>query len=271
MYPVLFHLGDLAVPTHEVFVAAGVLVAVVVFRSEVRRHPSDSGPLWSVAAGALLGGAVMAKASTAWRLVYAGGEVTVWDVLAHGGKSLVGGLAGAYAGALLAKRAIGYRRSTGDVFAPAVALGIAVGRIGCFLTEQIGTPTSLPWGLAPPAEVADRIPNCPQCLLGVPLHPSFLYEIAFLVGLAAALLWARGRIPIPGEAFKLFLLAYAVFRFLVEFVRGNPVMAWGLTGTQLVLLVTAPVLVTYVARRVMRGDYRASPTPPEGERVEVTA
>lgn len=260
MHPVLFHVGPVAVPTHEVFVAAGVLVAVLVFWSEARRHPAVRRPLWSVAAGALFGGALMAKASTVWRLTAApSGSVTPWDVLAHGGKSLVGGLAGAYVGALVTKRVIGYRESTGDVFVPGVVLGIAVGRVGCFLTEQIGTPTTLPWGFVPPAGTAADIPNCPQCLLGVPLHPSFLYEIVFLLALFVVLRRLRGRIPVPGELFKLFLLAYGVFRFLVEFVRGNQIMAFGLTGTQLFLAAGLPVLAAYFVARIRRGAYHQEP------------
>lgn len=263
MVPVLFHIGGVAIPTHEVFVAAGVALACLLFWVEVRRRPREDGrALWTVAGGALAGGAILAKASTAWRLATVVGDVTLWDVLAHGGKSLVGGLAGAYGGALVMKRLIGYRASTGDAFAPGVVAGIAVGRIGCFLTEQIGAPTSLSWGIVPPPGVAARIPNCPQCLLGVPLHPSFLYEIVFLLGLFAVLRRLRGRIPVQGELFKIFLAAYAVFRFFVEFVRGNPVMALGMTGTQLFLALTLPILAAYFVRQVRRGAYRPMPARP---------
>ena len=186
-------------------------------------------------------------------------EFSIQGILIHGGKSVVGGLAGAYFGALLTKRLIGYRHKTGDTFAPAVALGIAVGRVGCFLTEQIGTPTGSPWGLTPPADAAAEIPNCPQCLLGVPLHPSFLYEIAFCLIAFAVLLAIRDRIPVPGELFKLFLLGYGLFRFGVEFVRGNPEMALGLTGTQLFLLATMPLLIGYFIAQLARRAYQPDP------------
>lgn len=256
MVPIL-QVGPVEVPTHEVFVAAGVLVAILLFWHEVRRRPAErSRSLWTVGAGALLGGAIMAKASTAWRLFGQGGEVTVWSVLAHGGKSLVGGLAGAYGGAVLMKQVIGHRESTGDVFTPAVVAGIAVGRVGCFLTEQIGTPTTLPWGVVPPAGVAAAIPNCPQCLLGVPLHPSFLYEIAFLLLLLIGVYRLRGRLPFEGDLFKLFLLSYGLFRFLVEFVRGNEVMLLGLTGTQVFLVATLPLLIGYFVSELRRGVHR---------------
>ncbi len=261
MYPTLFRVAGLEIPTHEVFVLAGVAVALVVFHYESRRRATATPAMWSIAAGALLGGALLAKASTAWRLVADDGGATLTAIFVHGGKSIVGGLAGAYAGAVITKRLIGYRHKTGDVFAPAVALGIAVGRIGCFLTEQIGTPTSLPWGLVPPAHVAADIPNCPQCPTGVPLHPSFLYEIVFCAAMFGVLVWLRDRVPVPGELFKIFLLGYGTFRFGVEFVRGNEVMAAGLTGTQLFLAVTMPILVGYFVRQFRIGAYRPTPHP----------
>ena len=258
MLPVMFEIGGWEVPTHPVFVVLGTGVALAVFAYESRRRGVGDRRMWSIAAGALLGGAVFAKASTAWQFVTVPDEATLAAILVHGGKSVVGGLAGAYAGAVLMKRWLRYPHRTGDVFAPAVALGIGVGRIGCFLTEQVGTPTGADWGFVPPTEVAADIPNCPQCLLGVPLHPSFLYEIAFCVVAFGVLTVFRDRIDVPGELFKLFLLAYGLFRFAVEFVRGNPVMALGLTGTQLFLAVTIPILVSYFVAQVRRGAYRTA-------------
>lgn len=260
MLPTLFHIGELGVPTHDFFVVLGTGVALAVFALESRRRGVSTNALWTVAAGALLGGAIFAKASTAWRYVAANEEFNLQGILIHGGKSVVGGLAGAYVGAVLTKRLLGYREKTGDMFAPAVALGIAVGRIGCFLTEQIGTPTGASWGFVPPADVAAQVPNCPQCLLGVPLHPSFLYEIAFCLIAFGVLTALRDRIPVPGELFKLFLLGYGLFRFGVEFVRGNPEMAGGLTGTQLFLLVTMPFLMGYFIAQLARGAYRPETT-----------
>lgn len=259
MFPTLFRIGGLEVPTHTFFVVLGAGVALTVFAFESRRRGVSTNSMWTVAAGALVGGAIFAKASTAWRYVAEADGFSIQGILVHGGKSVVGGLAGAYFGAVLTKRLLGYREKTGDVFAPAVALGIAVGRVGCFLTEQIGTPTGASWGFVPPANVAAQIPNCPQCLLGVPLHPSFLYEIGFCLITFGVLIAIRDRIPVPGELFKLFLLGYGLFRFTVEFVRGNPEMAFGLTGTQLFLLATMPLLIGYFITQLVRGAYRPQP------------
>jgi prolipoprotein diacylglyceryltransferase len=255
MHPTLIRIGSVEIGTHDVFVVLGAVVAVLVFRHENRRRGVDDPRLWTIAAGAMLTGAVFAKLGTGWRYLAENPEPSLVGLWVHGGKSVLGGLAGAYVGALVTKRLIGYPHRTGDLFAPAVALGIAVGRIGCFLTEPIGTPTSMPWGITVSPEVGAQIPNCPQCATGVPLHPSFLYEIAALLGLYALLRLLQPRIDVPGELFKLFLLGYGSFRFAVEFVRGNDTFALGLSGSQVFLLMTMPLLFGYFAGQLARHAY----------------
>lgn len=248
MRPVLFDVFGFGIPTHEFFVGLGVLVAGVVYAYEARRRGRLTEQTLWIAVGAMIGGAIFAKIGSAWR--FAGEADSLSELYLYGGRSILGGLAGAYFGAIIMKRIVGYRSSTGDLFAPAIALGLAVGRIGCFLTEQIGTRTTLPWGISvdPAAEIA----NCPQCVEGVAMHPSFLYEAMFL-GAAFVILWAtRDRLAIDGLSFKLFLLGYAAFRFGVEFVRGNPDMAMGLSGSQIFLLVSIPLLIWAIARSIPR-------------------
>lgn len=266
MYPVLFTAGAVEVGTHDVFVLLGVAVAAGWFVLECRRRAALGDPrLWWIVGGALVGGGLFARLSTAVRYARDAEDPSLPGLLLYGGKSLLGGLVGAYVGALVAKRLVGYRSRTGDLFASAVVLGLAVGRVGCFLTEQVGTPTSLPWGVSVSPDVAARLPGCSAaCRAGQPMHPSFLYEIAFLLALFAALVWLRGRVGVPGELFKIFLVAYGTGRFLLEFVRGNPVFTWGLTGSQLFLLVTLPVGYLYFARQLARRAYHPAPGRPGG-------
>ena len=261
MYPVLFHLGSLPVPTHGFFTMLGLLAGTALVVMEARRRGRADRAMATIVVGALVGAALGTRAGNWWLYLTRTVHPTLPGLLVDSGKSVLGGLTGAYLGVLVTKRLIGYRAHTGDVFAPAAALGIAVGRIGCFLTEQLGTPTSLPWGFIPPANVVHRIPDCPQCAPGVALHPSFLYEIVFLAGLFAVLLWLRPRVHVPGELFKIFLASYAVFRFAVEFVRGNEVVALGLTRSQWFLLATAPLFVWYFARQLRSGTYRSTAPP----------
>jgi phosphatidylglycerol---prolipoprotein diacylglyceryl transferase len=261
VHPVLFHLGDVAVPTHDVFTVLGVSVALLVFGWEVRVHGGRDPRLWQLAGGALITGALFARISTSWRYLAATPDPSLAGLWLQGGKSVLGGLAGAYLGVHLTKRLLGYRGRTGDRFAPAVAAGLAVGRVGCFLSEPIGTPTSVPWGVTLAPEVAEAMPGCPSCSLGLPMHPSFLYEAAFHLLAFLVLVRYGRRLSAAGESFTLYLLAYGLFRFGVECVRDTPDMLAGLTGSQLFLLVTLPLLLTHVTRQARHGAYRLRPSP----------
>ncbi|WP_227999812.1 prolipoprotein diacylglyceryl transferase [Nocardia australiensis] len=233
------------IPTHGFFVAVGVAVAAIVFVLECRRRGALGEESLVAVTGALVGGAIGMRLS---------GIAETLDPLESwmfGARSVLGGLFGAYAGVLIAKRIIGYTQRTGDLFAPAVALGMAVGRIGCHLTEAPGRPTELPWGVHAPATV----PSCPGCVSGVAMHPSFLYEIAFQLAAFAALVWARGRVSAPGELFTLYVSAYAVFRFLVEFTRANDTVWLNLTRPQWFLLPGLVLVVIRLTAGYRRGHY----------------
>src|SRR4051794_2195937 len=111
-------------PLHALFVLLGTGAAVLVFLAgagERRRLDFD---LLTVLGGALFGGSLGAKLAVAWRYLDTADAPTVLGMFLRGGQSVLGGLAGAYPGAVLTKRLIAYRTGTGDLFAPGVALGI---------------------------------------------------------------------------------------------------------------------------------------------------
>ncbi|GAA1744225.1 MAG TPA: prolipoprotein diacylglyceryl transferase [Tetrasphaera sp.] len=251
MYPTVGDLLgiDLPIPTHAVFVALGVAVAGLVFTFEARRRGRTGDKVIAVVTGALIGGGLVMRLGTWLQHVDLRQNATLAEQWVYGNKSILGGLFGAWLGVHLAKRIVGYRIRTGDLFAPAVAAGMAVGRIGCLLTEPPGTPTHTAYGIVLDPVTAARL----QVPAGVALHPSFVYEIVFHA-LAFVVLWRwlrHDRLP-AGETLTVYVGAYAVFRLLVEFVRGNEVVWHGLTRPQLVLLATLPVLLlrlTVVLRR----------------------
>ena len=238
MYP---SLGGL--PTHGLFVALGVAAAALVFVLEARRRGQTDERIVHVVAGALVGGAIFMRMGTWLQHLDLDRNAGVVEQWLHGNRSILGGLFGAWLGVHVTKRLVGYRGRTGDLFAPAVALGMAVGRIGCLLTEEPGTPTGIGWGITlDPGQAAYT-----GSVAGVPLHPSFVYEIVFhLVAFAVLWTWLRHRDLPPGETFVRYVAAYAVFRFLVEFVRGNEVAWAGLTRPQLVLLGTIPLVAARI-------------------------
>jgi phosphatidylglycerol:prolipoprotein diacylglycerol transferase len=246
--PVLFHVGHWPMPSHPFFIGLGILAAIIVFTLEARRRAMLDPRLVVIVISALLFGGIFARLSTVPQYLDHGGRLArAW---ADSGKSILGGLTGAYLGALLGKWIVRYRGRTGDLFAPAVALAMAIGRVGCLLTEQPGSATSLPWGvhLAPSATVQ----HCGPCIAGQAMHPSFAYEIAFHLVAFGVLLWLRPRVHLPGHLFTLYLFWYAIFRFLVEFTRGNEIALMGLSRSQLFLIPSMVLLAVPVLRASQR-------------------
>jgi phosphatidylglycerol:prolipoprotein diacylglycerol transferase len=250
--PTLGRVGPVAIGTHDVFVGLGVLAALAVFLLEVRRRGMRDERLWVIVAGGLTGGAVFGRLGTWLEHLDLRANATLAEQWLYGNRSILSGLVGAYLGVLAAKKLTGYRARTGDLFAPAVALGMAIGRIGCLLTELPGTPTGGGWGITLTPQQAAAIPGG---VAGVPLHPSFAYEIAFHLAAFAALVWVRPRLRAPGESLTLYLIAYAAFRFFVEFVRGNAVVFAGLSRPQLFLAACLPFGIWHVVRAARRGTY----------------
>ncbi|MUL85253.1 MULTISPECIES: prolipoprotein diacylglyceryl transferase [unclassified Mycolicibacterium] len=247
-----WHLGPVSVGVHNLFVALGVFAALLVFVAEARRRGAVNEQSVVAAAGALIGGAIGMRLTGWVRHLDFSANPSLAQAWQFGSRSILGGLLGAYLGVLIAKRLGGYRGKTGDLFAPAVALGMAIGRIGCHLTEAPGRPTTLPWGIHAPANT----PECPGCLTGAAMHPSFLYEIAFQLTAFAVLLWLRPRIGRPGELFVLYVAGYAVFRFLVEFVRANETVWLDLTRPQWFLLPSLLIVWFRLWYGYRRGYYR---------------
>ncbi len=263
MLPVLVELGPVRLVTHDVFTVLGLLVGLALYYRELRRRGMLDERIVQISVAVVLGGAVGARLITAWEhLEYyrAFSEAPLTWAIEHSGKSLIGAIAGGYAAGVLAKRALGYTRSTGDCYALAIPVAIAIGRVGCFLSElPLGTPTGLPWGIRVDPAAAAAFVRCPGCDL--PMHPSMLYEIAFNVVAAVAIVrWGR-RVPVPGDLLKGYLLAAGSFRFLVELVRGNEVQALGLTGPQIVLIPLLGLLLLHFVRELRSGAWRVPPTP----------
>lgn len=238
-------------PVHGLFVGLGVFAAAIVFLTEARRRDAMNDQSLVAVTGALVGGAIGMRLSGWAEHLDFRFNPTLLQAWEFGARSILGGLLGAYVGVLVAKRIGGYRGKTGDLFAPAVALGMAVGRIGCHLTEAPGRPTSLPWGVHAPATT----PKCPGCVAGVAMHPSFLYEIAFQLAMFGILLWLRTRVTHPGELFIIYVAGYAMFRFFVEFVRANDTVWLGLTRPQWFLLPSLVVVGLRLGYGYRRGYY----------------
>jgi phosphatidylglycerol:prolipoprotein diacylglycerol transferase len=263
MYPVAARFGDVTIATHDVFSVLAILVGFAIYYRELLRRGWLDSRIVTISMLAVLGGAVGARIATAWErpdwlTAYAALPLT--QALEVSGKSIIGAIAGGYVAIIVAKRVLGYRRSTGDAYTIAIPVATAIGRIGCFLSElPLGSPTTLPWGVRVEPTAAAAFTMCPGCDL--PMHPTMLYEIAFNVG-AAVLLWRlRTRVPVPGDALKAYLLAAAVFRFFVEFIRTSPRQALDLTAPQWVLVPIIVLLLVHFGRQARRGAWRVPLAP----------
>jgi phosphatidylglycerol---prolipoprotein diacylglyceryl transferase len=268
MHPVLVEIGPFTIGTHDAFTLAGFAAGFVIYYRALRRDGLLDQRIVLISIAAILGGALGARLITGWEVAdeVSAANLPITYVLTHGPRSILGGLAGGYLAIYLSKRALGYTVSTGDYYAAAIPLALAIGRVGCFLTElPLGTPTGLPWGMTVSPEVAAAFPRCPGC--GGPMHPSMLYEIGFHA-IAFGLIATLGPLlSVRGDTLKAYLLAYGLFRFAVEFVRGNEVQAFGLTGPQLVLFPLVGLLVVHFVRQVRSGAYRLPvPTPAPASR-----
>src|ERR1035438_9132055 len=125
---------------------------------------------------------------------------------------------------------------TFDVFAPGIALGHAIGRLGCLAAGCCwGTECHLPWAITFTNPEANQITGVP---LNIPLHPSQLYESLAEVCIFAALMWRIRKPHAAGEVFGLYLILYSSVRFLVEFVHNHEQgLILGLSLTQWISLV----------------------------------
>jgi phosphatidylglycerol:prolipoprotein diacylglycerol transferase len=265
--PVLLQGGGIVVATHDLFSVLAVLAGFSIYYGSLRRSSLLDEKIVTASIAVLIGGVLGARLITAWEHpafyadAVAAGAPLGW-IIEHSGKSILGALAGGYLAGAVAKRLLGYHGSTADHYALAIPVATAIGRIGCFLSElPLGTPTDLPWGIAASPEAAAAFVRCPSCT--VPMHPSMLYEILFNLLAAVAIIRWRHLVVARGDVLRLYLLAAFAFRFLVEFVRGNEVEAFGLTGPQLVLIPLIGLLVVHFLRQRRSGAWRV-PEPPPG-------
>ena len=248
MYPVLLQLGGFRLHSYGLVVAAAMLVAFWLAGREAARKGLDPEFVSNLGVAVILAGLVGARLAHVigwepellWR--GPGGIFAVW----RGGLALHGGLlAGFAAGFWLCLRRGLNPWTVGDAVAPALILGQGLGRLACLLSgDAYGTPTTLPWAIT--------FTN-PEALapLGVPLHPTQLYEFGLDLGLFG-LLWAfRKRIAVDGQLFLTYALGYGLIRLLTETVRGDRVELGGglslLQAASLALILSASV--TFAWRR----------------------
>lgn len=141
-----------------------------------------------------------------------------------------------------------------DLCAPAIALGQAIGRIGCFMAgDDYGRKTTVPWAVTFTNPDAARVGGAP---LGVPLHPVQLYESLVCFTLFVFLWWLSKRKQFDGEIILSYTALYAVSRFVLEYFRGDADRGFVLTGalstSQFIAIPVFAVSITLLFIRLRR-------------------
>lgn len=223
MYPRLLELGPINIYTYGVLLAAAYLIGLKYALVRARARGLDHNRVMDLGIYIIVSALIGAKAmllvvdfdhftrswSEAWSLLRSGGvfygglilavPVAFWFMWRHRLPMWV----------------------TCDVFAPGIALGHAVGRLGCLMAGCCyGRPTTMPWGITFTNALAAENVGTP---LDVALHPTQLYETgAELLVLGVLLGMERRGGGFPGRTFWTYLLLYPISRFIIEFYRGDP-------------------------------------------------
>ena len=262
MYPRLFEAGPITVYTYGVLLAAAYLLGLQLARVRAKARGLDANRVLDLGIYIIIAALIGAKLLlliTDFRTFSSNPRELL--TLARSGGVFYGGLILAVTVARVYIRKIGLPLwTTCDVFAPGIAVGHVVGRFGClFAGCCYGKPTTLPWGITFTDPFAAANVGTP---LGVPLHPTQIYEAgaeAIILGILLAT-ERKGR-PYPGRTFWLYMLLYAISRFIIEFFRGDERGAVGMFSTsQFISILLAPlavVMLVYLARRTAPEPKRA--------------
>ena len=242
MYPVLFHLGPMVVPSYGVMAALGVLLALALLLRTARLAGLNPNPLWNlsiVALFAALVGSRLVLLALNWAVVRTHPAWLLGLALVH--HPLVACIGAVFALAV----AVPYMRArhlplrpTLDALAPPVALALACEQFGALLSGSgYGIETTVRWSVVYTHALAAQWSGTP---LFVPVHPVQAYAaLAFLV-IAISLLFAMPHRRQPGDGSGIGLLAGAAAVYFTEFFRdpeGRGVMLKGaIDGPQLASL-----------------------------------
>ncbi|MBV9215943.1 MAG: prolipoprotein diacylglyceryl transferase [Acidobacteria bacterium] len=262
MYPELFRIGDFPITTYGIWLAVGMLCALVVAARLAKNDGLSRDRIYDIGLWTLVGGLIGSK--LLMFLVEPNVQVFTLDFLRSGGV-VYGGIIGGFLTVALITRY--YKMpfwKVADAFAPGVALGQAFGRQGCFAAGCCwGKPTDLFFGI--------HFTEAGHATTGVPiygphgdslfLYPTQLIESFTMLAVFGFLYWLHGRKKFDGQVLITYAIIYSIFRFLIEFIRDDPrgdlfglTTMTGLSTSQLASLVVGLASIIFLFWRLKRRD-----------------
>lgn len=260
-YPLVFNIGPLEITGYGLMMMVGFLTGGWAIQRELRRRGLNEEYAADIVVAAVVGGIIGAKL---WYVVLTqdpGALISRSGLVWYGG--FIGGTAAVYLNGLRKRVPT---RITCDLVAPALAVGYALGRVGCFLVQDdYGIPTSLPWGMKfpeglPPStalrlnsDYGVPIPDGVNPLEVLAVHPTQLYEVAAMLVAFWALWRLRTHVRAAGWLFGAYLLFAGTERFLIEFIRAkDDRFVAGFTVAQVASIIIAAAGVLLMARWAKR-------------------
>jgi phosphatidylglycerol:prolipoprotein diacylglycerol transferase len=223
VHSVAFSIGKFAVHWYGILVAVGFLAGLwTASRRAVKDGISaeriyDLGP-WIIV-GAIIGARTLYVFSY-WKEDFAGRPFYEVFMVQHGGLVFYGGLIGATIAVIIYV----HRKKlpiwkVADILAPSISLGYVFGRMGCLMNGCCyGRECHYAWAITFPPQTGNEIPNHP---VGVPLHPTQIYDSLLNLVFYLFLAWLYRRKKFDGQVFAAYLIGYALMRSFVEYFRGD--------------------------------------------------
>ena len=228
-FPLVFRIAGLSVSAHLVLETLAFITGYQYYlklRSRTKDPIDDANRIW-IFIGAAAGAFIFSRLIGALESPSAFFKSDHPMLYLFSSKTIIGGLLGGLLGVELIKKIVGEKNSSGDLFTFPLILALIIGRTGCFLNgvyePTFGLETSWFTGM----DLGD----------GKMRHPVALYEIVFLILLWISLAAVSKKMTlVSGEKFKLFMIAYLVFRFFLEFIKPRETVLSGLSTIQLCCL-----------------------------------
>ncbi len=264
MHPILFQFGSFTIYTYGVLVATGFMAALWYSYRRAPRVGLDPNEVWNL----IIYGVLVALAVSKIWLIFGS-----WDYYSANPREIFsmatfqaagvfyGGMLGAILWLVLYThfRKISFLAVL-DLIAAPVALGHAIGRLGCFAAGCCyGKPTELSWGVTFTNPIASKISGTP---LDVSLHPTQLYESAAEFLNFGLLLWLGAKPRLRGQIAGAYFFLYGMERGTIEFFRGDPGRTMMFHDRLSVMQIVSVVLIAVGAYLWLRGHRAAAPIPP---------